>query len=77
MTIENYFVVGSEQRGRLFTFKTDEYQLAGDNLSLLIDSMSSTSDLRWESVQPLLNSSNNWYADPMRSSIVKLESTVG
>ncbi|HDL7643962.1 TPA: RTX toxin [Yersinia enterocolitica] len=77
VTIENYFVVGSEQRGRLFTFKTDEYQLAGDNLSLLIDSMSSTSDLRWEPVQPLVNSSNNWYADPMRSSIVKLESTLG
>ncbi|CNG52497.1 calcium-binding protein [Yersinia enterocolitica] len=77
VTIANYFVVGAEQRGRLFTFKTDEYQLAGDNLSLLIDSMSSTSDLRWEPVQSLVNSSNNWYADPIRPSIVKLESTVG
>ncbi|CFQ13964.1 calcium-binding protein [Yersinia enterocolitica] len=77
VTIANYFVVGAEQRARLFTFKTDEYQLAGDNLSLLIDSMSSTSDLRWEPVQSLVNSSNNWYADPIRPSIVKLESTVG
>ncbi|HEN3656129.1 TPA: RTX toxin, partial [Yersinia enterocolitica] len=77
VTIENYFVVESEQRGRLFTFKADEYQLAGDNLSLLIDSMSSTADLRWEPVQPLVNSSNNWYVDPMRSPIVQLESTAG